>query len=133
MDAAGWKVDGRIRRNAEGAPFSFEVLVATTEEATLAEFWSEALTRLGVELRVRRVDNVQYVARRRDYDFDMTVNRWFLSLSPGVEQRLYFGAHGREEPGTRNYMGVADPAVEAMIGALWGTKDIWVSRKRIKP
>jgi len=118
LDAAGWKVDGRIRRNAEGAPFSVEVLVATTEEATLAEFWSEALTRLGVELRVRRVDNAQYVARRRDYDFDMTVNRWFLSLSPGVEQRLYFGARGREEPGTRNYMGVADPAVEAMIGTM---------------
>ncbi len=118
LDAAGWKVDGRFRKNTEGAPFSFEVLVATTEEATLAEFWSEALTRLGIELRVRRVDNAQYVARRRDYDFDMTVNRWFLSLSPGVEQRLYFGAHGREEPGTRNYMGVADPAVEAMIGAL---------------
>jgi peptide/nickel transport system substrate-binding protein len=118
LEAAGWKVDGRLRQNAAGEPLSFEVLVASTRDETLAELWSGALGRLGVQLRVRRVDNAQYVARRRDYDYDMTVNRWFLSLSPGVEQRLYFGAHGRTDPGTRNYMGVEDPAVEEMISAL---------------
>jgi peptide/nickel transport system substrate-binding protein len=118
LEAAGWKVDGRLRTNAEGETLSFEVLVASTRDETLAELWGVALARLGVELRVRRVDNAQYVARRRNYDYDMTVNRWYLSLSPGVEQRLYFGANGRLEPGTRNYMGIEDPAVEAMISAL---------------
>jgi peptide/nickel transport system substrate-binding protein len=118
LEAAGWRVDGRLRRNAAGEPLSFEVLVASTGDETLASLWSDALGRLGVELRVRRVDSAQYVARRRSYDYDMTVNRWFLSLSPGVEQRLYFGANGRVEPGTRNYMGVDDPAVESMIDAL---------------
>jgi peptide/nickel transport system substrate-binding protein len=118
LEAAGWRVDGRLRRNAAGEPLSFEVLVASTGDETLASLWSDALGRLGVELRVRRVDSAQYVARRRAYDYDMTVNRWFLSLSPGVEQRLYFGADGRVEPGTRNYMGVDDPAVESMIDAL---------------
>lgn len=123
LDEAGWKVEGALRRDAAGTPFRLEMLVATTEDATLAELWSEALTRLGVELVVRRVDNAQFVARRRGYDFDMTVNRWFLSLSPGVEQRLYFGSNGREEPGTRNYMGVADPAVDAMISSLLSATD----------
>ena len=118
LEQAGWRVDGRLRKNAAGEPLSFEVLVASTADETLAELWSGALARLGVEVRVRRVDNVQYVARRRNYDYDMTVNRWFLSLSPGVEQRLYFGANGRTDPGTRNYMGVDDPAVEAMIESL---------------
>jgi len=118
LEEAGWRVDGRLRQNAEGEVLSFEVLVASTEDQTLAELWSEALLRLGVEVRVRRVDNAQYAARRRDYDYDMTVNRWFLSLSPGVEQRLYFGSDGRVDPGTRNYMGVDDPAVDAMISAL---------------
>jgi len=118
LEEAGWKVDGRVRRNAAGEALSFEVLVASTGDETLAELWSGALGRLGVEVQVRRVDNAQYVARRRNYDYDMTVNRWFLSLSPGVEQRLYFGAQGRTDPGTRNYMGVDDPAVESMIAAL---------------
>jgi peptide/nickel transport system substrate-binding protein len=115
---AGWEVEGSIRRNAEGTPLSFEILVNATEHETLAALWSDSLRRLGVDARVRRVDDAQFQARRRDYDYDMTVNRWFLSLSPGVEQRLYFGSHGRSEPGTRNYMGVADPAVDAMIDAL---------------
>jgi peptide/nickel transport system substrate-binding protein len=118
LEAAGWDVDGPVRRNAAGEPFSFEILVASTEDETLAALWSSALARLGIEARVRLVDNAQYIARRRDYDYDMTVNRWYLSLSPGVEQRLYFGAAGRTDPGTRNYMGVADPAVEAAIDSL---------------
>lgn len=118
LDEAGWRADGSARRNAAGEPMKFEILVASTEDETLAQLWAGALRRLGIEARARRVDDAQYVQRRRTYDYDMTVNRWFLSLSPGVEQRLYFGSAGREEPGSRNYMGVADPAVDAMISAL---------------
>ena len=123
LTEAGWTVDGTLRRNAAGEFLSFEIVVASTEDETLAALWSSALARLGVEARVRLVDNAQYIARRRDYDYDMTVNRWYLSLSPGVEQRLYFGSAGRTEPGTRNYMGVADPAVEAAIDSLLAAED----------
>ncbi|HUF88259.1 MAG TPA: extracellular solute-binding protein [Thermohalobaculum sp.] len=122
LSEAGWEVEGRLRRNADGAPFRFEILVNATEHETLASLWRESLGRLGVEVEVRRVDDAQYQARRRDYDYDMAVNRWFLSLSPGVEQRLYFASHGRTAPGTRNYMGVADPAVDAMIDAMLGAE-----------
>ncbi len=118
LSEAGWQVEGRVLRNAEGEPFRFEILVNSTEDETLASLWRESLQRLGAQAEVRRVDDAQYQARLRDYDYDMITNRWFLSLSPGVEQRLYFGSSGRTEPGTRNYMGVADPAVDAMIDAL---------------
>ncbi|MEO1603077.1 MAG: extracellular solute-binding protein [Pseudomonadota bacterium] len=117
LDAAGWAiVDGT--RSREGQPLAFEVLVASGDHETIASLWADALKRLGVTATVRRVDAAQYQARRRDYDYDMTVNRWWLSLSPGTEQWLYFGAEGRERPGTRNYMGVAEPAVDGMIRAL---------------
>lgn len=119
---AGWQVDGSVRRNARGEPFRFEILVNSTDDETLASLWSESLKRLGIEASVRRVDDAQFEERRRTYDYDMTVNRWYLSLSPGTEQRLYFGSAGRTEPGTRNYMGVADPAVDAMIDALLAAK-----------
>lgn len=118
LDEAGWRiVDGR-RADAEGRALSLEVLVHSTENETMASLWRDALARLGVELRVRRVDDAQFRLRRQSYDYDITVNRWGMSLSPGTEQRLYFGSQGRERPGTRNYMGVADPAVDAMIDAL---------------
>ncbi len=118
LDAAGWTITDGVRRDQDGAPFVFEILVHKTEHETLANLWREQLTRLGIDVSVRLVDAAQYSARRTAYDYDMIVNRWGMSLSPGTEQRLYFGSAGRETPGTRNYMGVAEPAVDAAIDAI---------------
>ena len=68
--------------------------------------------------RVRSVDAVQYDGRKLAYDFDMIENRWDQSLSPGNEQAFYWGSAAADAPGTRNYMGVKSPAVDAMIAAL---------------
>ncbi|MEM1343913.1 MAG: extracellular solute-binding protein [Pseudomonadota bacterium] len=117
LDEAGWTItEGQRQKNGEA--LTFEILVASTEHETLASLWRPALERLGVSLDIRRVDDAQYEARRQDYDYDMTVSRWYLSLSPGTEQRLYFGSEGREAPGTRNYAGIDDAAVDTMIAAL---------------
>ena len=118
LESAGWTVVNGARQNGEGRPLVLEVLVLSSEDETLASLWAQALDRLGVRLVVRRVDAAQFQLRRQEYDYDITVNRWSMSLSPGTEQRLYFGSHGRTTPGTRNYMGVADPAVEAAIDAM---------------
>ena len=123
LDQAGWTVSDGVRQNSEGTPLRFEILVATSKDETLASLWRDMLTRLGVEISVRLVDRAQYRQRRTEYDFDMIVNRWAMSLSPGIEQRLYFGSAGRTDPGTRNYMGVADPAVDAAIDAVLAATD----------
>ncbi|GMG84115.1 extracellular solute-binding protein [Paralimibaculum aggregatum] len=117
LEAAGWELAGDTRMRG-GAPLAFEILVTSGEAETLGGLWAGALKRLGVAATVRRVDAAQYEARRRDYDYDVIVNRWWLSLSPGTEQWLYFGPEGRQRPGTRNYMGVEAPAVAAMIRAI---------------
>jgi peptide/nickel transport system substrate-binding protein len=72
---------------------------------------------------VRVVDAVQYEGRRLTYDFDMIENRWDQSLSPGNEQAFYWGSAAADQPGTRNYMGVKSPAVDAMIAALLKAED----------
>lgn len=123
LDQAGWRIENGIRVDAAGEPFQFEILVRRTADETMASLWRDALERLGVTATVRLVDEAQYTARVTDYDFDMIVNRWAMSLSPGTEQRLYFGSSGREVPGTRNYMGVADPAVDAAIEAILSSRD----------
>jgi peptide/nickel transport system substrate-binding protein len=124
LDEAGWPVGaGGVRRDGQGRALAFEILVASTRDETLASLWRDSLARIGVPVAVRLVDEAQYIARRTDYDYDMIVNRWAMSLSPGTEQRLYFGSAGRETPGTRNYMGVADPAVDAAIEAMLATDD----------
>ena len=67
---------------------------------------------------MRTVDSAQFAAIQKSYDYDMIPATWFNSLSPGNEQMLYFGSAGRTEEGTRNYPGIADPAVEAAITAM---------------
>jgi len=67
---------------------------------------------------VRAVDPVQFDQRRLAFDFDMIQNRWDQSLSPGNEQYFYWGREAADIPGTRNYMGARDPAIDAMIAAI---------------
>ena len=117
LDAAGWRIEGATRRSGN-RDLAFEILVSGTEQETLASLWSTQLKRLGIAAVVRLVDQAQYQKRRETYDYDMIVNRWGMSLSPGTEQRLYFHSSGRDQPGTRNYMGVAEPAVDEAIDAL---------------
>jgi peptide/nickel transport system substrate-binding protein len=124
LEAAGWTArDGRLR-DAAGNPFAFEILLGTASDERIAGIWRDALATLGIDVSVRTVDSAQYQARLTDYQFDVIVNRWGLSLSPGNEQRLYWGSAGRAQPGTRNYMGVDSPAVDAAIDALLSARDL---------
>jgi peptide/nickel transport system substrate-binding protein len=120
LDQAGWRVqDGKLR-NAAGEPFETALLLrqGDADMRTIAGIYARALERLGITLTVEVVDNAQYVARMNDYDFDMARIRRDLSLSPGNEQRSYWGSAGRSQPGSRNLMGVNDPAVDALIDTM---------------
>lgn len=121
---AGWRPgpDGALR-NAAGEPFEFEILLGASSDERVAGSFIDALRTLGVAATSRLIDSAQYQERRDAYDFDVIVNRWGLSLSPGNEQRFYWGAEGVEVPGTRNYMGVENSAVEAAIDALLEARD----------
>ncbi|MEO1723803.1 MAG: extracellular solute-binding protein [Pseudomonadota bacterium] len=123
LEDAGMPVQNGARLGPDRQPMVLGVLVGSTEHETLAGLWADTLRPLGIELDIRRVDAAQFAQRRRDYDYDITVHRWVMSLSPGTEQRYYFGSDGRETPGTRNYMGVADPAVDAAIEGLLVAED----------
>lgn len=123
LEDAGWTVGGGVLRDAGGRAFTFEILLGGSAEEATAGAFRDALGTLGIAATVRTVDAAQYQARLNDYDYDMIVNRWGMSLSPGNEQRLYWGRQGVTEPGTRNYPGVDSPAVEAAIDALLAAED----------
>jgi peptide/nickel transport system substrate-binding protein len=121
LEEAGWTVgDDGVLKNVKGEPFAFEILLVTGQDemASAAEVYIEALKPLGITARLNKIDDAQYKERTTAYDFDMTHYIRSLSLSPGNEQLLYWGASGVTEPGTRNWMGVNSPAVEAMIAAM---------------
>jgi peptide/nickel transport system substrate-binding protein len=117
--AAGYELRGtELVGRKSSRPLTFEILVTARDEERLALLFSQSLKRAGIAARVRMVDAVQYEGRRLTYDFDMIENRWDQSLSPGNEQAFYWGSAAADQPGTRNYMGVKSPAVDAMIAAL---------------
>ena len=121
---AGWELDGTVlRERASGRPFTFEILVTTKDQERLGLTFARDLRRAGITAWVRLVDAAQYERRRDTYDFDMIQYLWGASLSPGNEQSFYWGSAAADQTGTRNYMGVKEPAVDAMIAAMLSAPD----------
>ncbi|WP_188481259.1 extracellular solute-binding protein [Marivita lacus] len=117
MEEAGYTIaDGKMV-GPDGAPFTFEILLqqGSSEEQSIIDLYTQSLERVGITPTITTTDSAQFKERTTNYDFDMSFNRWGMSLSPGNEQKLYWGCEGVEAPGTRNWMGMCSPAAEAMI------------------
>jgi len=119
FSAAGYELRGaELVEGRSGKPFGFEIMVLDRDEERLALQFASQLRRAGIMARVRLVDAVQFEARRIAFDFDMIQSHWDQSLSPGNEQAFYWSSAAADDHGSRNYMGVKSPAVDAMIKAL---------------
>ncbi len=115
---AGWTIQGGRLSDGAGTPFAFQILLVDPSDEKLALSYADVLQRLGIEADVRTVDSAQYQERMNRFDFDMTVYRWGVTLSPGNEQHLYWSSAAATSDGSRNYPGVASPAVDSLIEAL---------------
>ena len=122
---AGWTVQGGVLKNKQGVPFEFEILLdsasAPTWERVILPFTGQ-LKRLGIKASVRVVDVIQYKNRLDAFDYDMIVSVWGQSLSPGNEQRYFWGSEAADAKGSMNYAGIQNPAVDALIEAIIGAK-----------
>jgi microcin C transport system substrate-binding protein len=115
LQEAGWSVEGGRLVNAQGEPFRFEILLngPAFERHTLP--FIQNLERLGIEATLRPVDPAQYQNRMNDFDFDMTVESFGQSLSPGNEQREFWGSEAADLRGSRNTIGIKDPVVDHLV------------------
>nr|WP_306004983.1 extracellular solute-binding protein [Aquicoccus porphyridii] len=125
LQEAGYRADQGVMRDAAGRALAFSILLpqGSTEKQAFANIFIRALERIGVRATLDVVDNAQYFARIQTFDFDMTDFRRDFSLSPGNEQRAYWGSAAADQPGSRNLMGVKSPAIEAMIARMLETGD----------
>lgn len=113
---AGYEVRNQRLVNVKtGAPLTAEVLIEQPTWERIVLPYKPALERLGIELTLRRVDDAQYENRLRNWDYDMIVVTWGQSLSPGNEQRNYWTTQAADQPGSRNYVGMKNPAVDALV------------------
>jgi microcin C transport system substrate-binding protein len=118
LDDAGWTMDGAQRRNAAGQPLRIEILNDSPSFDRIINPYIENLRRLGIDAVYTRVDNAQATEREKSFDFDIVVRRYVMSSTPGLELRDMFGSGGAEVPDSSNIMGLANPAVDALISEI---------------
>jgi microcin C transport system substrate-binding protein len=78
-------------------------------------FYKPGLERMGIGVSIRTIDDAQYENRLRSRDFDIIIQSWGESLSPGNEQREYWSSAAADQTGSRNYIGIKNPAVDTLI------------------
>ncbi|SDS97773.1 microcin C transport system substrate-binding protein [Pseudomonas asplenii] len=115
---AGWHIVDDKMVDTEGKPVRIEFLLAQTEFERVLLPFKRNLSDLGIDLVIRRVDVSQYVNRLRSRDFDMVVGSFPQSSSPGNEQREFWMSASADKPGSRNTMGLKDPAVDILVEQL---------------
>ena len=119
LKAAGWSFKGeKLVNDKTGTNFQFEILLVQPEFERIALPFVQNLKRLGVTATVRTVDTAQYEKRMETFDYDMAVVSFGQSLSPGNEQREYFGSAAADQQGSRNELGIKSPVVDALIESL---------------
>ena len=122
LKEAGWTVQGE-KLVKDGKPFEFEFLLTQPEFERIVLPFVQNLGRIGIKASIRKVDPAQYENRMKNFDFDMTVVVYPESLSPGNEQRDFWGSAAAGEDGSSNYVGVRSKAVDQLVDLVINAPD----------
>jgi peptide/nickel transport system substrate-binding protein len=117
-DAGFDQSHGTLRRRTDDEPLAFEIMVVSRDQERIALTFAKSLARIGVTVRVRLVDSVQFERRRQRYEFDMMIASWPVSPSPGNEQIFRWGSASADREASFNFAGAKSAAVDAMIEAM---------------
>lgn len=115
LEEAGYRLEGNTRLMPDGTPFTIEILLDGPTIQPVAENLVTNLGRLGIAVTIRSVDSSQFEERVNNRDFDVVYQAWGQTLSPGNEQRDFWGSVAADTPNSRNYSGIKDPAIDALI------------------
>lgn len=118
LTEAGWKIADDKMVDTHGKPVQIEFLLVQTEFERVLLPFKRNLNDLGIELVLRRVDMSQYINRLRSRDYDLIVSGFGQSNSPGNEQRGYWHSSSADNPGSRNFIGIKDPAIDTLVEQL---------------
>jgi microcin C transport system substrate-binding protein len=126
LEAAGFVVRNlKVVDAKTGQPLAAEILLSSSDvnSERFVLFYIESLKRLGIQATVRFVDDAQYENRLRKWDFDIVVTSWDQSLTPGNEQREFWGTQAADTVGSRNVVGIKNPAIDMLIDRIVTAKD----------
>ncbi len=124
LKEAGWTVDPRDRllKNSRGERLAPEILIHESGFERIIGPYIKNLKAIGIDASLRRVDPAQYEQRMKSFDFDITVQRYSLRLTPGVELKNFWGSDSARTDGSFNLAGIADPVVDALAEKVMAAK-----------
>ena len=121
---AGWILkNGKLQNNNNKEFFKFEILLYSPAFERIVFPFKDNLEKLGIEVDIRTVDSAQYQKRIETFDFDMVVQTFSQSLSPGNEQRNFWGSDAADTNGSRNIIGIKNYAIDSLIEKLINAKN----------
>jgi microcin C transport system substrate-binding protein len=124
LKEAGWEIrENKLINVKTGKPFEFEILASEPSMERVILPFTRNLERFGITARLRIVDSSQYEHRMDDFDFDMVIHGVAQSLSPGNEQREFWGSKSADERGSRNVMGIKSAAIDKLIDLIIAAPD----------
>jgi len=124
LKGAGWEIkNGKLANSQTGKVMQFEILLGNPQAERATQPFVQNLERLGITAQMRSVDSTQYVNLLNDFDFDVTIIRFPAPLSPGNEQREYWGSAAADQRGSQNYVGIKDPVIDELIDLLIAAPD----------
>lgn len=115
LNSAGYRLSGNQLLDPNGQPVAFEILLNGPTLEPVATSFANNLKKIGITATLRTVDSAQYIERVQKRQFDMIYTGWAQSLSPGNEQRDFWGSASATQEDSRNYAGIADKGVDALI------------------
>jgi microcin C transport system substrate-binding protein len=119
LEQAGWTYRDGALRNAKGEPFVIEFLDSTEAAgATTTAAWKRALAKLGIDFRLRETDFALWQERLESNNFDMVSISYPGTHFPGAEYADLFGSKAADVPGSGNYAGVKDPAIDTLVAKI---------------
>jgi len=127
LQEAGWRIDPakpaeRLVRNARGETLDVEFLINQPTFERIIAPYIKNLEAIGIRGSIRRVDSAQYERRVKAFDFDVVAARFVMSLTPGIELRNYWGSEAAASEGSRNYAGIKDPVIDALLDRMVQSK-----------
>jgi microcin C transport system substrate-binding protein len=123
LQDAGLVIKDGKRLLPNGEVFRIEFLIDEPSIQPHHAPYVKNLGTLGIEASVRMVDAVQYRARLEDFDFDMTINRFSMSATPGDGMRPFFTSQAAQTKGSYNLAGIANPAIDALVEKILGAEN----------
>ena len=124
---AGWNVtpDGgkSILKNAKGEKLEVAFLLDSPIFERIVLPYKQQLELLGITVSIKTVDSAQYQRQSETFDYDIIVGNWGQSLSPGNEQRDFWGSEAADKNGSRNAVGIKNPAIDKLVDGIIFSKD----------